>query len=82
MEVVNLTIKNLPDKTAKKLKKAAAENHRSVNGEVIHIIEQAMEENDRRWFIRTHHDELEKFVASLPKLPSSVPLIREDRRKR
>ena len=80
---MNLTIKNLTQQTAEKLRKAAAENHRSVNGEVLHIIEKAMEENDRRWYIRTHHDELEKFVARLPKLrTSSARLIRGDRDKR
>lgn len=79
---MNLTVKNLPERMGETLKEAATEHHRSVNAEIIHILSEAMEEFERRRYIRTHRDELKRFVANLPKLSSSVPLIREDRRRR
>lgn len=38
-ESVNLTIKSLPDELGAALKKAAATSHRSLNGEIIHRLE-------------------------------------------
>ncbi len=37
----NLNIKNIPAETHKLLKKQAEKNHRSLNQEVLHILEQA-----------------------------------------
>ena len=39
---VNLSIKNVPDHVAEQLRKRARENHRSLQGELIAIIEQAV----------------------------------------
>jgi antitoxin FitA len=39
---VNLSIKNVPDQIAEQLRKRARENHRSLQGELIAIIEQAV----------------------------------------
>ena len=39
---VSLTIKNVPDDTYKRLKIAAAANHRSMNGEAIHRLAQSL----------------------------------------
>lgn len=36
-----LTIKNIPDKLYNRVKERAAQNHRSINSEIIHIIEKA-----------------------------------------
>jgi plasmid stability protein len=38
---VNLSIKNVPDETAEELRKRAARNHRSLQGELMAIIEEA-----------------------------------------
>lgn len=38
---VNLTIKNVPDATAAKLRERAARNHRSLQGEMMAILESA-----------------------------------------
>ncbi len=38
---VNLSIKNVPDETAEELRKRAARNHRSLQGELLAIIEEA-----------------------------------------
>jgi len=43
---VNLSIKNVPDKIAEQLKKRAAKNHRSLQGELMAIIESAVAENE------------------------------------
>ena len=39
---VNLSIKNVPDHVAEQLRKRARENHRSLQGELIAIIEHAV----------------------------------------
>jgi len=36
---VNITIKGIPDDLHKKLKEQAAANHRSINGEILYVIE-------------------------------------------
>ena len=38
---VNLSIKNVPDELAQRLKERAARNHRSLQGELMAIIEEA-----------------------------------------
>jgi plasmid stability protein len=38
---VNLSIKNVPDETAAELRKRAARNHRSLQGELMAILEEA-----------------------------------------
>ena len=43
---VNLSIKNVPDEIADRLKKRAAKNHRSLQGELMSIIEEAVAENE------------------------------------
>jgi plasmid stability protein len=47
MEVImaTITVKNIPDPTYKTLKQLAAEHHRSVNSEIIHLIEKATKSN-------------------------------------
>lgn len=39
--MATITLKNIPDPTYKTLKQLAAEHHRSINGEVIYLIEKA-----------------------------------------
>jgi plasmid stability protein len=39
--MATITLKNIPDPTYQTLKRLAAEHHRSVNSEVIHLIEKA-----------------------------------------
>jgi antitoxin FitA len=42
---VNLSIKNVPDEIADRLKRRAAKNHRSLQGELMSIIETALAKN-------------------------------------
>ena len=44
---VNLSIKNVPDKIAEQLKMRAAKNHRSLQGELMAIIEAAVANNEK-----------------------------------
>jgi plasmid stability protein len=41
---VNLSIKNVPDEIAERLRKMAKESHRSLQGELLHILERAVRE--------------------------------------
>lgn len=44
---VNLSIKNVPDDLARRLRAQAAKNHRSVQGELMAILEGALAGGDR-----------------------------------
>jgi len=43
---VNLSIKNVPDELANRLRKRAAKNHRSLQGELMVILEEAVGEKE------------------------------------
>lgn len=80
---VNLTIKNIPDDVYKSLKRSAAERGRSLNAEAIQALTEAAQEAERHKRMRDSRADLERLVASLPKLRrSSAYLIREDRERR
>jgi plasmid stability protein len=79
---VNLTLKNIPDGVYKTLKRSAAELGRSLNAEAIQALADRAEEAKRRRRMRATRARLERLVASLPPMPSSVPLIRAERRSR
>ena len=51
---VALSIKDVPDHLARALRERAARNHRSIQGELMHILEQAVEERsfDVRAFVK------------------------------
>ncbi len=72
---VTLSIKNVPDELAQRLKERAARNHRSLQGELMAIIEEVARRPPRT--IR----EFAQFVDQLGiRTPSeSARMIREDR---
>jgi plasmid stability protein len=71
---VTLSIKNVPDELAQRLKERAALNHRSLQGELLAILESV--EPPRR----SIKDIYEMVKASGVKTPSeSAKMIREDR---
>jgi plasmid stability protein len=78
---MNLTIKNVPKDVYEALKREAAEQGRSLNAEAIQALSMVTDEIERRRKMRETRPALERFVASLPKMPSSVPLIRADRKR-
>ena len=79
--MANLSIKKLPDPAYRQLKKNARVHGRSLNAEVIHIIESDLAERARFEKMRASRDELERLVASMAPMEDSTPLIREDRER-
>ncbi len=45
--VVNLSIKNVPDELAERLRSLAAQHHRSLQGQLLTILEEAAGGNER-----------------------------------
>jgi plasmid stability protein len=79
---MNLTIKNLPGNVHKTLKREATRHGRSLNAEAIQALTKTAEEAARRQKMQTSFAALDRFVDSLPKMPSSVSLIRAERNRR
>ena len=76
---VALSIKGVPDRVAKALQERAARNHRSLQGELMHILEQAVEERpfDAHAFVKA----LDKY--KIPRTRNeSTAMIRRDRDSR
>ena len=76
--MANLTIKGLPDRVHRQLKKAAKTHGQSLDGYVVHVLELDAAERAGRAQMRRRRDEF-KFVKSLPYMSDSTALIREDR---
>lgn len=79
--MANLTIKKLPDPLYRQLKKYAQRQGRSLNAQVIHILQSDVSERERFEKMRQSNKELERLVASLGPMSDSAPLIREDRER-
>jgi len=76
---VNLSIKNVPDHLAEQLRKRAARHHRSLQGELMAILE----ENLGNRYSLTPAELLSKIRASGLKTPEeAVRLIRRERDER
>jgi plasmid stability protein len=77
---VNLSIKNAPDEVVKKLKGRAARHHRSLQGELMAIIEAAAQQDEGHL---TPREALAKVRAAGVSTPSdSVRIIRAGREGR
>ncbi len=79
--MANLTIKKLPDPLYRRLKKHARLHGRSLNAQVIQMLQSKLDEHARFEKMRDSTEELERLVASMPPLDDSTPLIREDRER-
>jgi plasmid stability protein len=77
--MANLTIKDVPEKLHKQLKKTAKLEGRSLNSHVIGVLKLSEEEHARRQRMREGAKEYREFMKSLPYMGDSTPLIREDR---
>jgi plasmid stability protein len=76
---VNLSIKNVPEEIAEKLRKRAARNHRSLQGELMAILEGSVTEEAPL----TPKELVERVRAIGLRTPQeSVEFIREDRNAR
>jgi len=58
--MASITIRNIPDALMEKLKARAKEQRRSVNNEIIKILEDAKTTSDRKKFLTEVLDELGK----------------------
>ncbi len=72
---VNLSIKNVPDDLAKRLRERAKENHRSLQGELMSMLEAAV--FPRRLTVQELRSEVK--ALGLRTDSESVEMIREDR---
>ncbi|WP_196242408.1 FitA-like ribbon-helix-helix domain-containing protein [Azospirillum oleiclasticum] len=74
---VNLSIKNVPDELAALLRERAARNHRSLQGELMAIVEAAARERPGTMTIAELRQEVRRLGVSTPS--ESAAIIREDR---
>jgi plasmid stability protein len=73
---VNLSIKNVPDHIAEEVRKRAAKHHRSLQGELISILEETVAQEKRM----TPSGFLKEIRAFSLKTPSeSLKIVRRDR---
>jgi plasmid stability protein len=75
---VNLSIKNVPDATVEHLRHRAKANHRSLQGELLAVVEQTVHPS-----LLKPRDVLKRLRALHFRTPAeSLSMIREDRRAR
>jgi hypothetical protein len=79
---VNITVKNIPDTVYRAIKRVAKRNRRSLNSEIIRVLETEAAEAERLRQLGNLREELDRFAATLPPLDDSTPLIRQDRERR
>ena len=79
--MINMTVKGLPERVYARLKKGARLEGRSLNAQIIKILQDHAAGEERFERMRKSQDELEQFVASLPPMTDSTPLVRQDRRR-
>jgi hypothetical protein len=79
---MDITLKNVPDKVYRALKRAAKEQGRNLNAQIIHVLEAEAAELERRRRSRQWRAELERFHKSLQRVDDSTPLIRQERKRR
>ena len=78
---MNITLKNVPEKVYRTVKRAAKEQGRSLNAQIIQLLEAEAAHLERRRRSREWLAELERFRNSLPPQEDSTPLIRRERQR-
>jgi hypothetical protein len=79
---MNITLKNVPDRIYRIIKRAAKEQGRSLNAQIIHILELQTAHLERRRRLPQLIEKLNRFAASLPPMNDSTLMIREERQRR
>ncbi len=79
---MRITLKSVPGTVCRVIRREAGEQGRSLNAQIIRVLEAEVAEVERRRRPGKVRKELERFAASLPVLDASVPLIRRDRRRK
>ena len=78
---MNITLKNVPEKVYRTVKRAAKEQGRSLNAQIIQLLEAEAAHLERRKRLPELIKELERFRNSLPPQEDSTPLIRRERQR-
>ncbi|HSW48703.1 MAG TPA: hypothetical protein VLH09_00945 [Bryobacteraceae bacterium] len=78
---MNITLKSVPEAVYRVIRREAGAQGRSLNAQIIRVLEAEAAEVERRRRLFKVRKELERFAASLPALDDSAPLIRRDRRR-
>lgn len=78
---MNITLKNIPQEVYRAIKQDAHERGRSLNSQLIQVLECEAAEIRRRGNLRKLRREVEQFAASLTSMDDSTPLIRRDRQR-
>jgi hypothetical protein len=76
---MNITLKNVPVKLHRALKKAAKKQDRSLNAQIIHMLKTEAEQLERRQRAAEWREKVDRLRESLPPMDDSASLIREDR---
>jgi hypothetical protein len=79
---MTITLKNVPDKVCWALKRAAKEQGRSLNSQIIYVLEAEAARLERCRKLPELIKELDRFAKSLPPMDDSTPLIRQERQQR
>ncbi len=79
---MNITLKNVPDKVYKAVKRAAKEQGRSLNAQIIHTLQVEAAEVERRKRAAAWRKNVDQFRNSLPPQEDSTPSIRRERQRR
>ena len=76
--MANVTVRNIDDQVIASLKAQAKANHRSLEGEIRHVLAQQALRSTRLEEFRERTERLQSLTNGLPQT-DSVTLIREDR---
>ncbi|MGB6944667.1 MAG: hypothetical protein WBE37_19880 [Bryobacteraceae bacterium] len=79
---MNITLKNVPDKVYKAVKRAGKEQGRSLNAQIIHTLQAEAAGVERRKRAAAWRKNVDQFRNSLPPQEDSTPLIRQERQRR
>ncbi len=79
---MNITLKNVPDKVYRAVKRTAKEQGRSLNAQIIHTLQAEAAEVERRKRAAAWRKKVDQFRNSLPPQEDSTPLIRQERQRR
>ena len=76
--MANVTVRNIDDQVIASLKAQAKANHRSLEGEIRHVLAQRALRSTRLEEFRERTERLQSLTEGVPQT-DSVALIREDR---
>ena len=77
MKAMNISIKNVPPETVNRLRRRAKRNHRSLQGELMALIDNAMEAEPKK--LSVEEISLKVSRLGLRRRNEAVKLIRSDR---